>query len=687
MSDNKIRLTNGNDFYEHTPGSKWTDILGLDGDDHLKSNRNGSLIGGKGNDILESTTENGWGGHIGYWDSPSSVYVDLAAGYALDGWGTRDKLINITEVGNSGRDGDVILGDHLNNHFGVNGFWQSGSALIDGRDGNDIVKFWGKKLEDFEYWVSADGKSFSFTLNNYKVNFKNIESIEFNDQNSNNRIQVTDLIDKSSIGNQLLISSESHRWKLSDFGPDKTLSYSFMLAQPGYAASQGLTGFKPATDAYKKAVRDIFSQLSKEINVRFIEVDENATQVGQLRFGSSQQAATKGVAFVPGTVNDSSAGDVFMDVDSVDLMSPGLEGFQTLLHEIGHALGLSHPLMAADSSNRATLLPKWNDPVYTVMINGPSLTGLWQSGFGSFDLQALKHLYGASQANPAPSNDSFAIHDSHGQVIFTLQDTGGYDTLDLSDLSLGAMIDLKPGSTSSVGFNSKNSASQDNMLIAQNTWIEKIIGTRFDDVLKGTDQANVFYPTKGNDLIDGRGGLDRVYFNASRKEYDIYFSNWANNWSAASSSGESGSNTFLNIERLHFNDLSTALDLNGNAGVVAKILGAVFGPSYVSNREFVGIGLLYTDVLNFNSEDLTALAINARLGSNPSSRQVVDLLYTNVVGQRPDNQAAQFYVDMLDSGSKSVKDLGWMAANTSFNEVNINLTGLLTTGLDYQAIA
>jgi hypothetical protein len=42
---------------------------------------------------------------------------------------------------------------------------------------------------------------------------------------------------------------------------------------------------------------------------------------------------------------------------------------------------------------------------------------------------------------------------------------------------------------------------------------------------------------------------------------------------------------------------------------------------------------------------------------------------------------------MLDSGSTSVKDLGWMAANTSFNEVNINLTGLLTTGIDYQAIA
>lgn len=47
-----IQLTNGNDKYEHAQGQNWSNIYGLDGDDDLKVNRNGALIGGKGNDKL-----------------------------------------------------------------------------------------------------------------------------------------------------------------------------------------------------------------------------------------------------------------------------------------------------------------------------------------------------------------------------------------------------------------------------------------------------------------------------------------------------------------------------------------------------------------------------------------------------------------------------------------------------------
>lgn len=685
MSEVKIDLTNGNDVYEHARNLPWTNIYGLNGDDHIKVHRNGGLVGGRGNDTLESSTENGWGGNVGYWNSPNPVHVDLAEGYALDGWGTRDKLIGIMEVSNSGRSGDVILGDSHNNHFGVNGFWQPGSALIDGRDGFDIAKMWGRKFDDFDFWVSADGRSFSLELNNFKVNFRNIEILEFNGNEVQTKLVVADLIDSSSVGDELLIGSESHGWKPSDFGSGQTLSYSFMLSQPVYAAGQGLTGFVPANEAYKKAVRDILTQLSQEINVRFIELDERSSQVGQLRFGTSQQAATKGVAFVPGTVSDARAGDVFMDVESTLTMSAGQEGFQTLLHEVGHALGLSHPLMTADASDRPTLLPKWNNPVYTVMTNDPSLTGLWQSGFGLFDLQALRHLYGAASTQVRQSDDLIAIHDSHGQMIFKLNDSGGYDTLDLSALSFGSMIDLNPGASSSVGFNLKGLASQDNLVIAPETWIEKIIGTPFDDALKGNKLDNAFHPTSGNDLIDGRGGLDHVYLKATRAEYEVYISEWTDKWTVASLGGELGSNTLSNIERIHFEDGSIALDLNSNAGTVAKILGAVFGKSFVSNKDFVGIGLYYIDVLKFNPQDLTGLAISSRLGISPSSREVVNLLYTNVVGQVPDDLAARDFVQLLDSGAFQIKDLGWMAASTVLNEININLMGLFDTGLAYQA--
>ena len=47
-------------------------------------------------------------------------------------------------------------------------------------------------------------------------------------------------------------------------------------------------------------------------------------------------------ASLPGQSGDQ-AGDVWMDVESMPNPVPGSEGYQALLHEIGHALGLRHP--------------------------------------------------------------------------------------------------------------------------------------------------------------------------------------------------------------------------------------------------------------------------------------------------------------------------------------------------------
>ena len=62
-----IRLTNGNDKYEHPQGANWDNIYGLDGEDELKLNRNGVLLGGKGNDKLSSilSDDGSWGGQVG----------------------------------------------------------------------------------------------------------------------------------------------------------------------------------------------------------------------------------------------------------------------------------------------------------------------------------------------------------------------------------------------------------------------------------------------------------------------------------------------------------------------------------------------------------------------------------------------------------------------------------------------
>jgi hypothetical protein len=141
--------------------------------------------------------------------------------------------------------------------------------------------------------------------------------------------------------------------------------------------------------------------------------------------------------------------------------------------------------------------------------------------------------------------------------------------------------------------------------------------------------------------------------------------------------------TWFNVEKIKFLDLSVAWDLNGHAGEVAKTLGAVFGKESVANKSFAGIGLHFVDDLNFSYPSLMELAINARLGANPSNNQVVDLLYTNVVGQAPDATTRKSFTDLLDNGTFTVGGLGVLAADTELNKVNINLVGLAQTGLEY----
>ena len=692
-----IRLTNGNDKYEHVQGSEWANIYGLDGDDEIKVNHNAALIGGKGNDKLISTiSQDGrWGGHVGYWDSPNAVYVDLALGFALDGWGTRDTLVGIRSVdlGGGGRSGDIALGDQYENRFNIGNFNQAGNVYLDGRGGIDLVSFWQQKISDFKITVNADGSTVVLERNGYKATFVSIETFEFNRPDlPPERYSPQDLIEFNLIGEQTLIESLTHGWKANALGVNQSLTFSFMLSPPTYAASQGLSGFVPASATYQSAVRGILQKLSEQIGIRFVEVAESGTGVGQLRFGSTQQASTRGLSFIPGAVTDDKAGDVLLDIETTLKLAPGQEGYQVLLHEIGHALGLSHPLLNDDASVRPVLLPKWQDPAYTVMTDKASASGLWQTWFGLLDIQALKTLYLQEAESAAAS--LYKLQDNAGLSISTIDDTKGFDTLDLSALSFGASVDLRPSAISSVGMTSEGVPAQNNLIISSGTYIEEVIGTNSDDVLKGNAQSNRFTPGPGNDLVDGREGFDEVRYKEGKSTYQLYKSEWTGDWLCEDKAFVLGSDTLMNIERVHFADTSVALDIEGNAGVVAKTLALTFGASMLKDKAIAGIALYYVDELAYDFSRLMELGLTIRLGAAPSQAAFIDLLYTGLYGKSPTTAEVQVVSNLLKGMSQT--QLAVMSVqydrpylmNAALNidqesQINLELMGLAQTGLEY----
>lgn len=211
-------------------------------------------------------------------------------------------------------------------------------------------------------------------------------------------------------------------------------------------------------------------------------------------------------------------------------------------------------------------------------------------------------------------------------------------------------------------------------------WSPRIIeGTRGSDALAGSLGNDRLVGWAGSDRLDGGAGVDISVYALARAAYVVTPS--GGNVSVANAMD--GTDTLLNIERLQFSDTRLALDVaGGNAGTVAKVMGVVFGPAAVANKEYIGIGLGFLDA-GTSYPDLVAIALGARLGAAAGNAAVVQLLYTNLTGAAPSATELAFYKDMLDSAALTQTQLGQIAADHVLNVSNINLVGLAQSGIEY----
>lgn len=215
-------------------------------------------------------------------------------------------------------------------------------------------------------------------------------------------------------------------------------------------------------------------------------------------------------------------------------MKPGAYGLITMVHEIGHTLGLSHP--GAYNAGSGGTITYANSAVfaqdnrqYTVMSYfGGYLPGVgWQQdGTYStyifpqtpmvYDIAAIQAKFGADtitrtdntvygfHCSLAVTDPERAIYDFslNATPIFTIWDAAGIDMLDCSGYSGNQTISLIPGSYSSVD------GMIQNVAIAFNCSIEGATGGAGSDTITGSDGNNILVGGAGADLLKGGNGSD-----------------------------------------------------------------------------------------------------------------------------------------------------------------------------------
>ena len=198
-------------------------------------------------------------------------------------------------------------------------------------------------------------------------------------------------------------------------------------------------------------------------------------------------------------------------------------------------------------------------------------------------------------------------------------------------------------------------------------------------LLTGSSESDTLVSTAGNDVLDGGGGTDTAHYSGAASNFVI--TKTTIGYQVVDQRGTKSTDTLTGVERLKFDDVYVALDVEGSAGMAYRLYQAAFN----RKPDAGGLGYQLTaldrglDVAQVAAHFMASPEFQSVYGAS-SDAQLVTQFYRNVLHRDPDAGGLAFHLGNLASSHARANVLAGFSESP---ENQAALIGVMQNGMVY----